>query len=517
MNVLTAMSPKGKALLAGCALAFVVVAFLLVRMASAPAYTELATGLEPKKTGEITAALDEAAVPYEVRGNGSTVAVEKASVAQARIALAEKGLGAESSSDKPGYELLDKQKLGTSQQQQQVAYQRALEGEISNTISQIDGVGSATVALTLPKDDLFADESQAATAAVMLDAAAGELDAAAVRGVANLVASSVQGLKADKVTITDSSGAMLWPQGDGTAGAASKVAAQARYDQQLEARLSAMLAATLGAGKAQVQVHSDLNVDQATEEKLEYAEEGTPLKTTEETETLRGTGGAAAGAAAGTATNVPNYGTAGGAGGGGTSNYRKSSRATEVGVDKTVTRRTIAPGQVNKLGVSVLVDQSARPDLATLQANIAAAAGIDPQRGDTLEVRSMAFAKQPAPVEPAAGPVPAGALALAKPIGLGLAALLFLFFLTRGLKKRQAGAFADEPSWLRQLEAPRIAAAIGGGGDGPGSQIDAFDPQAAAREVFKNDPRALALEELVQREPEKVAHQLRTWITDDKE
>ena len=519
MQLLSAMSPKGKAMLAACALGFVVVAFLLVKMASAPAYTEIATGLDPKKTGEVTAALDEAAIAYEVKGNGTTVAVDKAQSAQARIALATAGLDT-TEDRKPGYELLDEQKLGTSQQQQQVAYQRALEGEIASTIGKIDGVGSASVALTLPKEDLFADESEAATAAVMLGSEAGQLDGAAVKGIANLVASSVQGLKTEKVTITDSAGAMLWPQGDGAGGSsASKPAAEARYDQQLEAQLTAMLATTLGPGKAQVQVRSDLNVDQATEEKLEYAEKGVPLKRTEETETLRGTGAVGAGAAAGTATNIPSYANGTGGGTGSSSNYRKSSTSEDLGVNKTVTRRTIAPGQVNRLGVSVLVDAAAKPDVAALEAAIGAAAGIDAQRGDTIEVRSMAFAKAEAPAPAAAGPVPAGVMGLVKPIGLGLAAALFLFFLTRGLKKRQTGAFADEPSWLKQLEAPRIAAAIGsgGGGDEPTQRLDEFDPQAAAREVFKNDPRALALEDLVAREPEKVAHQLRTWITDEKE
>jgi hypothetical protein len=92
--------------------------------------------------------------------------------------------------------------------------------------------------------------------------------------------------------------------------------------------------------------------------------------------------------------------------------------------------------------------------------------------------------------------------------------------MTRHLRKRQAGAFADEPSWLRQLEAPRIAAAIGGGSaddDDIANKLDEFDPQAAARKVFANDPRAVALQELIDREPEKVAHQLRSWITDERD
>jgi flagellar M-ring protein FliF len=96
---------------------------------------------------------------------------------------------------------------------------------------------------------------------------------------------------------------------------------------------------------------------------------------------------------------------------------------------------------------------------------------------------------------------------------MALGALLFLFFVTRFLRKREAGAFADEPSWLRELDIgprPALAAASGGG-----AGQERFDPEAAAREIFKSDPKAVALDELVKSEPDKVAQQLRTWITED--
>jgi flagellar M-ring protein FliF len=110
--------------------------------------------------------------------------------------------------------------------------------------------------------------------------------------------------------------------------------------------------------------------------------------------------------------------------------------------------------------------------------------------------------------------VPAGIAKYVKGVLLGLGALLFIFFLTRGLRKRETDPFADEPSWLRGLQSAALPAGdtIDGSGLAP---LDAFDPEAAAREVFANDPKAIALEDLVQREPEKVAHQLRTWITED--
>src|SRR5919198_2714952 len=336
MGALQAMSTRGKIVLAASALAIVVIAFLLFRMASAPSYSTLQAGIDPAKTGKVTAALDQAGVHYKLENNGTAIAVVSGQESKARVALAGQGLAAGGS--QPGFELLDKQKLGASTFQQQVAYQRALEGQIAQTISQIDGVSGAQVQLTLPKDDLFADEKQPATAAVLLTADSATLDPAAVRGIASLVASSVQDLKPSNVTITDASGSMLWPQGDGSdaSGAASKPAAEARYASAMQATLGALIARTVGPDKAQVQVHADLNVDQSTQEKLQYAKKGTPLHSTKETETLTGSG-STSGGAAGAAANLPTY-AQNATSGGGRSNYKRSTGTTDYGVDKTVTR-----------------------------------------------------------------------------------------------------------------------------------------------------------------------------------
>ena len=143
-----------------------------------------------------------------------------------------------------GFELFDEQKLGASDFQQKVTYQRALEGEISRTISAVEGVSSPQVQLVLPEDDLFADEASPATAAVMLGNSADTMDPGATRGIAQLVASSVKGLKTDNVTITDASGTLLWPAGDGSGAggvAAGKQALEARYARAMEADLNAML------------------------------------------------------------------------------------------------------------------------------------------------------------------------------------------------------------------------------------------------------------------------------------
>src|SRR5918999_97298 len=352
-----ALPARSKAIIAVSAVAILAIAFLMLRVAGAPSYAMLASGLDPAKTGEITAALDEQGIAYELRNNGTGLAVDKSQAAQARVALAGAGVNAGSTGE--GFELFDEQKLGASEMQQQVTYQRALEGEVARTIGAVDGVTSPQVQLVLPEDDLFADEATPATAAVMLGNSADTMDPGAVRGIAQLVSSSVKGLKTDNVTITDASGTLLWPQGDGAGGAgmvAGKQALEARYSRALEADLNALLTRTLGPGKGQVSVSADLNADKTTRDKVTYAKRGVPLKTQSETERLRG-GGTTTGGTAGTGTNIPQY-AAGAGGGGANSNYQRETENTEFGVNKQVARTEVAPGAVKKLNVALLVDES---------------------------------------------------------------------------------------------------------------------------------------------------------------
>jgi flagellar M-ring protein FliF len=512
MALLNSMSTRGKITLAACALGFLAVALLIVKMAGAPSYTTVMTGVDPAKTGQITSALTAAGVPFELQNGGTAVAVQKGKETAANVALATKGLN--SGTTQPGFEILDKQKLGASSQQQQIAYQRGLEGTIANTIGQIQGGGGAQVHLTLPQDNLFADESRAATAAVLLPQDASGMDPSAVRGIANLVAASVPGLKPQAVTITDGSGTMLWPVGDGSSGGSeglpSKTAAEAKYNAQIESSLNAMLAQTLGAGKAQVQVHSDLNVDKTDEQHLTYGKTGVPLTEKKTVESLKGSG-AAAGGTSGSASNLPGY-AANAAGGGGNNNYKNTTTDRTLGVDKTVTKTVKAPGAVNRMDVAVLLDKSVNPGkaaMAQLKASIASAAGLQiATRKDTLAITTnLAFAAQPTAAAKS-GPIPAAFAGILKGVGIGLGALLFLFFVTRHLRKRERGELVDEPSWLRSLEAQQPKQIM---------PMPGFAAESDATEVViaTADPRRKQLDNIIHDEPERVAAHLRSWITED--
>src|SRR3954466_15380328 len=126
---LLALPAKTKAVLGVSAVAILAIAFTMLKIATPPSYALIAGGLDPAETGKITAALDEQGIGYELRNNGTALAVQKTSTAQARIALAGQGVQTPGGGGgQPGYELLDQSKLGASQFQQQVTYQRALEG-----------------------------------------------------------------------------------------------------------------------------------------------------------------------------------------------------------------------------------------------------------------------------------------------------------------------------------------------------------------------------------------------------
>lgn len=505
--LLANVTPRGRIVLGAVALGTVLVLFLVMRMASAPSFATLMTGLDPAQTDRVTAALDERGIGWELRNNGTALAVEKGSTGQARIALASAGLAGSAT---PGYELLDRQKLGTSNFQQQVNYQRALEGEIAKTIEQVDGVSGAEVQLVLPDRDaqLFADNANPATAAVLLaGATATAIDPGAVRGIAQLVAGSVPGLQVEQVTITDGSGALLWPDGEGGAGSSggmlAKQAAEARYDRQMAASLTAMLARTVGADKVQVQVHADLDANEATREELRYGRRGVPLQSRTETEELSGTGGGGGGVA-GTGSNAPAYAAAGA---GGESEYRRDAADETMGVDKTVTRTRIAPGAINSQTVSVLLDASVpAAAIPQIEQAVANAAGIDEERGDRLSVGQVAFAKPPE--APAPSPV-ATAGGYAKYVAIGAAVLAFLVLLARQLRRREREALAGEPTWLSEIEAPRTLAEL--------ERLEREEHPTQVRPLrTPEQPARLQVEELVERDPDRVAQQVRAWMAEDE-
>jgi flagellar M-ring protein FliF len=494
-TVLARLSTRGKIALGGAALALIILAFVLFQMATKQSYTTLATGIEPAETGQVTEALAAKGIPYQLQDSGTAVGVPSADVSEARIALAESdALGG----SKPGFELFDSQQFGASDFQQKVTYQRALEGELERTINQVEGVKSSNVQLTLPEEQLFSEESVKPTAAVLIASeSGGRLGPGPTRGIAHLVAASVEGLNANDVTITDGSGATLWPAGEGGGGVGggdSKQAIEARYDEGMETRLDGLLARTIGPEKGRVQVQAEVDADRTTQSKLEYAKQGTPLTSQSEHESLKGAGAPGAGGAAGTAGNIPSYAAGAGAAGA-NSNYKRANEETRYGVNKTVTHTQVAPGTVTQQHVALIVDKSVpAAEVVQLESAIEGAAGIEKKRGDTFTVSQIAFAKPPEATAPA-GP---GIVDYAKYGLIGLAGIGFLVFAARHLRRKQDEVLA-EPIWLKELNAPTSLAEL----EVHRREDDWDDDQATLTD---------SADEVAAMDSDKVAQQLRAWM-----
>src|ERR1700761_9379143 len=201
------MSPKGWAMIGGSLVLGIAFLMIVMQMASAPSYSTLMAGIDPSQTGKITSTLSAQGISYELQNGGTAGAGNASQNSQARGALATAGL---LTNQQPGFSLLNSSQLGQSTFQQQITYERALEGQLASTIETINGVSSAEVNLVLPnsQDQLFSDNTQAATASVLLGSSG--LSSGQVRGIAQLVASSVPGLTVNKVTVTGPDGSLLW-------------------------------------------------------------------------------------------------------------------------------------------------------------------------------------------------------------------------------------------------------------------------------------------------------------------
>jgi flagellar M-ring protein FliF len=512
-QLLSRLTPRAWLIAGGGLIGAILFMYVFLHTVSQPSYTTVVSGVEPSQTGKMTSTLSQQGINYQLQNGGTALAVQSNQTAKARVALASANLLGNA---QPNLSLFEKEKLGESNFQQQVTYQRALQGQLAEAINSVQGVSGAQVELVLPsaQNQIFGENQSASSAAVLLSGTS-TLAQSSVHGIAQLVASSVPGLQLSKVTITDASGELLWPQPGGSSGGSgsSLQEAEQRYDQSMEASLDAMLGQTLGQGKAQVLVYANMNVNQISKESLEYAKAGVPLSQSKDVETLAGTGTAAAAGAANLA------GTTGA--GGGKSNFKHETTSSSLGVSKTVTHSTIAPGTVESQHVSVLLDHSVpAASLPAIREAVTNAAGIQTKRGDTISIGQIAFTK---PTTTAAASSPLG---YAKYVLLGLGSILFLFFTTRSLRKREKETI-DEPVWLRELEAPmrlseleretspRPAPAMAGvGASGNGSSANGA-PASNGGVGDGGESIRKQVEQLVDSNPDRVAQQLRTWMQED--
>lgn len=508
LKTLAAALPLAHKLMAVAAITVIALAgATFLRWVTQPSYAMLYADLEPADVAEVVDELESLSIDYRL--DAAQVLVPRDDLHQARASLA--GAGVSATPEVPGYELMDEQGLSVSEFRQQVDYQRALEGELTRTIQSMRAVDSASVHLSVPEQEVFADRQDPVTASVMLGTRA-ELPPEEVESVAFLVASAVEGLDAGEVTVTDTEGRTLHSPdmaGSGAGMTSRQLRQTSEFEQALTGDVHRLLRTITGDDRSSVVVRAALDFDEReVESETHDPDSQVALREQESEERYEGlnvTPGGAVGLDGGPLEGVE-----------GEVDYESDDRTTEFGVDRVVERVIGAPGAVEALSVAVVMDDGTVsgaeiPPLAEVDELLTAALGLDPERGDDIAVTALPFPEpddEEAPVEEGGAWSEQLPLIVAALVIVLIAVALFL------MARRRHGTTRDE---LLQWE----AITADGGATG---ELAAPAPPAPETERVE-EPRALeyaraqrATEqfgELVDQQPEEIAELLRSWLADD--
>ena len=505
---------SGQKAVTGIALvALLVGGFFFTSWASKPSLVPVFTNLEPADAAAITEELTTRGTQYELAEGGATVMVPKKDVYQLRLDLSAAGLP---EGGKAGYEILDDVGITTSDEQQRINYQRALEGELSKTISSIEGVEATTVHLVMPEESLFSGDARQPSASVLVKMKAGkDFDAGQVQAVVNLVSSSVEGLSPERVSLADSKGRQLSSPVEGGISAAVgdlRTTQTARFEDNLENSVQEMLSAVVGSGKAVVRVNAELDFDKKDTVIEEFnPNDKQPQAVNKATEVEKYVG---ADQIVGGILGPENVDTDLGDG---ENTYEKSKENVILAVDKVTTTATAAPGSVKRLGVAVIMDTGAAGTVSpeAIKQLVTAATGASAERGDIVEVDRMAFDDSAAKAAEEEFAQIAAAEAGAKRMslirtGVVLFVVLLLVLYALRIMRRDRRTPVELPYEVdvtqAALEAERIAALAA-------AERLALEPAMSGAEVKRLEIKG-EIGELVERQPEEVAQLLRGWLAD---
>lgn len=496
--------------------ALLLAGFMVFNWAATPAYAPLYSNLSPADASAVIDQLEADGVDYKLTAGGSTIMVSKDKLYSTRISLS--GAGLPSSSDS-GYTILDNQGLSTSQFQEQTNFKRAMEAELAKTIQALDGVQTAVVHLALPQKQVFANQQDPATASILLSTNPGKtMGSDQVQAVVHLVASSIDGLDPSRVTVADSTGRVLSTGSDSDAAMSGARSQQVNdFQDQLNTRVQTMLDRVVGNGNSTVAVTANLDFDKSVSESVTYEESGAgALSQSRQREDYRGAATPGVGGVVGPDGQMDQFGTENNA----DAEYSKSSTTRDNAVNKVVEHRETAPGAVRSLHVGVVLDSAAarNVDPVTIENLIAATVGIVEDRGDTVQVSTMAFDRtgEAAAAEELAAAEAAAAKAAKMDLyrNIGLIVLVLLILLLAWLKaRRTAKARADATNYVvEQLRQDQLARAEA---EAKQLEVNAATAALAAAEAEESDLLRDELAELVERQPEDVAALLRGWLVEN--
>ncbi|WP_430009334.1 flagellar basal-body MS-ring/collar protein FliF [Methylophaga lonarensis] len=498
-----------------------------------PSYQVLFNGMQAQESAEVADALQQMRVNYRLDPSSGAILVPASELQGLRMRLAAEGLPRSASQ---GMDILNQdQGFGTSQFIERARYQRALEQELSRSISELQNVRSARVHLAIPKQSVFVRDRKAPTASVVVNLYSGRtLERSQVAAITHMVASSVSDMTSSDVTVVDQRGNLLTqPQRDSTIAMSDS---QLEYTQKLEQlyiqRIENILMPIAGMGGVRAQVVADVDFTVTEQTHESYNPDLAALRSEQLREDERVGAGGPLGVPGALANQPPGGGIApeqalppegeeaaqqvipG-------SSSRQSTRNFEL--DRTISHSRLAPGAVRKLSVAVLIDERRTVDaggnvvseplseteMDRINALVMDAVGFNVARGDSLNVVNAPFMEteiEPLPSVPIWQQ--AWAWDIAKQV-LGAMVVLFLIFgvlrpAFRDLNKAPAGqrtAEGDQDSLTAQ-----VAAAAGAGGD----EIAKLTTGSETMEKQLDNVRSL-----VQQDPALVAQVVKNWTASD--
>ncbi len=385
LGIFNKLAPQQKMMIGGIAIVTVVLLGVLVSFLNKPNYSTVYTNLAQEDAAKVLEHLTSKKIPYKIEDGGSTIKVSSDVVYETRLELASKGIP---NSGILGYEIFDKSTMGMSEFMQKLNYKRALEGELSRTIAQQDGVESARIHIVTPEKSIFKNEQNDATASVVLKLSVSSLSKGNINAIVNLVASSVEGLSKNNITLLDTNGRLLSQQSDENEFGIS-TSKQYEIKQSIENYLvkktQKVLDNILGYGNAIVQVNAELNFDQV-ERTMEDFDPERQVAVSEQTIKTENTGATYSDTSAQVSQNS-------------TVNYEISKTIQKVvegtGNIKRLTVATVINDEVKQVKNGEVVETVHEPrsqeQIQKLEQIVKNALGINEERGDAFSIVNIYF------------------------------------------------------------------------------------------------------------------------------
>ncbi|MDR3592751.1 MAG: flagellar basal-body MS-ring/collar protein FliF [Negativicutes bacterium] len=496
---------RQKYMIAGsAALLFVGILAWSVWWGSRPEYVPLFTNMDAKDAGEVAAKLKESKIPYEIGNNGTSILVSSKDVYRVRLELASQGLPRGSK----GFEIFDQNKFGATEFQNKVNYLQALQGELTRTIEQMSEIEKARVHIVLPEDSLYKKNEKPATASIMIKLRpSAQLSREQVKGIVNLVAHSIQGLKPENVTVVDNFARVLNEQSDSmglpSAATLTQIELTKKVQDDFQKSAQSLLEQVLGPGKAAVRVNVELNFDQRTVDRQIFEpvidDKGIVRSSQDSSENYKGT--PQAGGVPGTTSNIPGYV----AGGNTQSTYEKKESTRNYEINETKEKTVVTPGSIRRLTVAVLVDGNVtKAQQDTITKTISSALGFNQLRGDVVSVESIPFSTDLADKQRKEELEFEQQQARLQYMKLGAVAIAVIgfFILLRSLMRRRK-AEEDEADMMELTQAIQ----------------DQHSSEIAASETSQQDRDRMAQREAIAKlakgKPDEVAQLIKTWLSEE--